>query len=89
MVLGDDGHYTVAHVGNDATAGIEYGCHALTGTTNGTFTPDVTTATCPGTVDTNDDAGFSDADGTPFPYTVSNPYVVEAFERVFVRIVPN
>jgi hypothetical protein len=88
VLLEPDGHYTVAHLAN-ATAGVEYGCYALTGTTTGTFTPDVTPATCPGTVDTNDDAGFSDADGTPLPYTAVNPYVIAAFERVFVRIVPN
>lgn len=88
VVLESDGHYTTAHVKNQP-AGIEYGCYTLTGTTSGTFTPDVTPATCPDVVDTNGDAGFDDADGTPFPYTVLNPYVVEAFERVFVRIVPN
>lgn len=43
----------------------------------------------PGFVDTNDDAGLNEADGTPLPYTILNPYLVEAFERVFVRIVPN
>jgi hypothetical protein len=88
LVLGNDGHYTVAHTGND-TAGIEYGCCVLTGTTSGTVTADVTPATCPGTVDTNDDAGLSDADGMALPYTVLTPYVVEAVDRVFVRIVPN
>jgi hypothetical protein len=88
LVLENDGHYTVTHSTNDS-AGIEYGCYTLTGTTSGNFTPDVTPGTCAGTVDTNDDAGFSDADGTPLPYTVVNPYVVVAFERVFVRIVPN
>jgi hypothetical protein len=88
VVLDDDGHYTVAHTSNDS-AGIEYGCYALTGTASGTFTPDVTPATCPGTVDTNDDAGFSDADGEVFPYTMINPYVVAVFQRVLVRILPN
>lgn len=85
LILGNDGHYTVAHSANE-TAGIEYGCYTLTGTTSGTFTAD---PTCPGAVDTNDDAGFSDAAGTPFSYTVLNPYFVVSFERVFVRIVPN
>ena len=51
----------MAHTGNDS-AGIEYGCYVMTGTTSGTLTPDVTPATCPGTVDTNDDAGLSDTD---------------------------
>jgi hypothetical protein len=88
VVFGNDGHYTVAHSGNE-TAGIEYGCYTLTGTTSGTFTPDVTLATCPDFVDTNDDAGFNEADGTAHPYSVANPYVVEAFERLFIRIVPN
>jgi hypothetical protein len=87
-VLDDDGHYTITHVKN-LPAGIEYGCYTLTGTTTGTFTPDVTPATCPEFVDTNGDAGLDEEDGTPFPYTVLNPYAVEAFERVFVRIVPN
>jgi hypothetical protein len=89
LVVGDDGHYTLAHTGEDATAGIEYGCYVMTGTTSGTLTPDVTPATCPGTVDTNDDAGLSDADGMPLPYTVLGPYVVQAFERVLFRVVPN
>jgi hypothetical protein len=88
IVFGDDGHYTVAHTGNDS-AGIEYGCYVMTGTTSGTITPDVTPATCPGTVDTNDDAGLSDADGMAIPYTVLNPYVVQAVDRMFFRIVPN
>ena len=55
----------------------------------GTITPDVTPATCPGTVDTNDDAGFSDADGETLSYTALGPYVVGAFDRVLIRIVPN
>jgi hypothetical protein len=88
LVLNDDGHYTLAHTSNDS-AGVEYGCYALTGTSSGTFTADVTPATCPGTVDTNDDAGFSDNDGVAFPYTMLNPYVVEVFERILIRIVPN
>jgi len=74
--------------GTNDSAGIEYGCYVMTGTTSGTLTPDVTPATCPGTVDT-DDAGLSDADGVAIPYTVLNPYVVEAFDRLVVRIVPN
>jgi hypothetical protein len=32
---------------------------------------------------------LSDADGMALPYTFLNPYVVEAFERVLIRIVPN
>lgn len=78
----------MAHTGNDS-AGIEYGCYVMTGTTSGTLTPDVTPATCPGTVDTNDDAGLSDTDGMALPYTLLSPYVVEAFALVAIRIVPN
>jgi hypothetical protein len=85
LILGADGHYTIAHSADDP-AGIEYGCYTLTGTTNGTFTAD---PTCAGAVDTNDDAGFSDNAGTPFPYTMLSPYVVQAFDRVLLRIVPN
>jgi hypothetical protein len=88
LILGTDGRYTLTHVTTEPT-GIEYGCYTLTGTTSGTFTPDVTPGTCPGFVDTNDDAGFTDADGVPSPYTAVNPYRVDVFERVLVRIVPN
>jgi len=63
----------VAHTGNDS-AGIEYGCYVMTGTTSGTLTPDVTPATCP---------------GMALPYTLLSPYVVEAFALVAIRIVPN
>ena len=86
--FGTDGHYIIAHSTNDS-AGIERGCYVMTGTSSGTITADVTPATCPEALDTNDDAGLSDADGTPIPYSAVNPYVMEAFERLFVRIVPN
>jgi len=85
VVLSTDGHYTVAHTGNDS-AGIEYGCYTLTGAASGNFTPN---PTCPGSVDTNDDAGFSDNPGVAFPYTALTPYLVQAFDRILLRIVPN
>lgn len=97
-ILGNDGRYTITVSNSDDDTsnemGIEYGCYSAT---NGTFTVDARPATCPGFVDTNDDAGLFEPGETgpkSFQYSIPSPYqfrlddVVDGGITVF-RVVPN
>ena len=92
-VFQSDGTYMIAETqlgtGSGELPGYERGCYTVSGSA---IIPSLSASCHPDggfAFDSNGNAGFSDALGTPVPFVITGPNTITAGGRTFVRILPN